>query len=502
MDKTGGIVHILIFAVFAQFGFAQAYAASPQSSCDLALATIPPEVTDPFYFMRGLSPTPTELVEKRYRALCDLHGEFGTVPKFEQVWSEPGISTVKTPWPGGRLLFAGDIAIEEPNIAQGNVEMKEYIFNPSDNKLREVRPISVGMAEALSGDLVNLIRIMSADELEAWEDADIDYLSVAGPAVSPSEGSVAQFGERAIWLSVSIPIFHSVQGTEMISIQVPKSKLVEWSEKHRAIFGQLHGSDKHLLEVAITESAWKDLSQFFVGHSGTKLDLQVSARRKKERSLRIGDLAQKQAQIKAARLESLRHNESVMAERKATARKEFPQEMAKVRFTPLETALNKSGLSPAERENLKTNSKGFLSVEQYLREGGLEGGYAVGMREGLDTSEVLSSMKRMNLYGGSNISKEITQENFREFFEKLILENKPLVVFFPNDIQNEVHTQFEAIFEWLKNNPEKLGNTQFVFGGYDLFNYKQQQIFGALGIDQAGIIQSKSSTLKFLLDHD
>lgn len=155
---------------------------------------------------------------------------------------------------------------------------------------------------------------------------------------------------------------------------------------------------------------------------------------------------------------------------------------------PLSKTTKTSGLTPAELSLIRENSKGVVSVSQYLnmripRESnslGLSGSQY--QYQALCIAKDIHQWRRayMNIMG-----PESSPEDATNIFLNQLTARRPLIVFFvPDSVfkHSEANVTAEEL-RWFIDNPDRMGNVLFVFGAYDLVTEQMREEIRDAGID-------------------
>jgi hypothetical protein len=476
MKIDAGIALFILLLPLSAFPSQPSHLLNGATGCDESLL---PASTDPYYYLKGLTAPPLDLLSRRYQSIANLkYGKSASIPEFHSLENQSGIffaafkmkhSVMDS---GHRLLFAGDVAIEEVLGAAHEVGT-EYRFAPQSSEITAVQPTGLRMIEALPSDTVTLFRSLSSEERLAWEDQDLDYLS--------------RYGERDGWLvhfSVGRPFdAHELTGSDLIKISIPKSKLMDWVKNGGARVGQLnlptdwnHYRKGYSVEVALDISVWKDLTQLISSSPDHAQDEAATQARISERQRERNEVMRKQ-EVEA---EKSRIELELARKKQVEELAELERGLKDMQFPSLEFAKKESGLSVSQLELIARNSKGAFSIEDYLRSLDFSDGYLIDYdpynrreREQKDALKThLEKFRDVSYSGLENYPKLMA-----DHLDSITSSNKPIVLMVPKIFSEDDQWDGSKIaLKWFLENPSRMNNVYFVFGGSGLFGDRLEDL--------------------------
>lgn len=142
---------------------------------------------------------------------------------------------------------------------------------------------------------------------------------------------------------------------------------------------------------------------------------------------------------------------------------------------PFSKLLRASGLEHGNTLSvIKQNSAGLVHIEDYLKQPPGKrpgsGGVALGMTDEAFLYDLMTYLSRVEnwkeayprLTGGGEAKTD-------EFMTKLTAQGKPIVFFVPSGVTHH-HGVTSEEMNWYLQHPDKMKNTYFVFGLYDMVN--------------------------------
>jgi hypothetical protein len=232
-----------------------------QQNVDVSL-----QLQDPFFYLKGAQTPDKETLYKQYSAIMEHNGEGPVLPhmNLDQMFRTEG------PYRVGFLFgkngtrkayFTEDAVVEAPNHANYNGSRRAYLFEKG--KLVKVIPLSEYLLSKIHSDqpAFKLIRKMSKLELSGWRQGDMAKLAKMNPNVPRTEYNLSTFGSQVVWFSLEIPIWHEVEGTETITLYIPKAKLLEWAHQEKIVVGFL--SLNSFIDIVFLENTWQELLSYF-----------------------------------------------------------------------------------------------------------------------------------------------------------------------------------------------------------------------------------------------
>jgi hypothetical protein len=165
----------------------------------------------------------------------------------------------------------------------------------------------------------------------------------------------------------------------------------------------------------------------------------------------------------------------------------------------LEVLLARTGLPPGRIQAMRTNSRGFMTAQDFLRSPRPRNGIGLGVSDNLDQFDALARAAGLTRwqtlydiwFGG------FEHPRTEEFMPRATAKGRPVFMFLPSGVvDRELYPYTLSELEWLLARPERMKNVTFVVGAYEMFSKVNEARLSHLGALRGG----DERRLRLLLD--
>ncbi len=218
---------------------------------------------DIYYYLRPLTPVSESIMLNRVNQIREAEGKAPL--------TEISVGTVHDP--RSNLTFgeaewqiiAGDYVFDSRQVPQPTLATHhDYVKNKKiwlfQNE-KMIRQISLDeyLLRSMDGETIDLFRKLSPEELTLWQAQNVSQLKDGRTESWSSDFD----GQEAAFFSAGMPfVQHSLPGTALLKISVPKERLIQWVRAGKVIVGGF--PHQQMIEIAVLESAWRSLMLYMV----------------------------------------------------------------------------------------------------------------------------------------------------------------------------------------------------------------------------------------------